>query len=108
MGRPGSVERGLLPDPEGYHGGRHVSEGCLSLSMNANICVCEGDGKFFHKLYEVCVFVLYLNMVNAERWSEVSLTDAYMEDMNYFCFLVEAYFTTGYSGTIMKTDLQNI
>lgn len=83
-----------------------MSEGCLSLSMNANICVCEGDGKFFHKLYEICIFVLYLNMVNADGWHEVSVTAAYLEDMNYF--LVEVYFTTGYSCTIMKTDLQNI
>lgn len=66
--------------------------------MNANICVCEGDGKFFHKLYEVCVFELYLNMWmlrDGVRHLSI-LTKAYMEDMNYFCFLVEAYFTTGY------------
>lgn len=25
VGRPGGVERGLLPDPEGHHGGGHVS-----------------------------------------------------------------------------------
>lgn len=61
------MERGLLPDPEGYHSRRHVSAVCLSLSMNAKICVCEGGRKFFHKLYGVCVFVLYLNMVNADR-----------------------------------------
>lgn len=99
------MERGLLPDPEGYHGRRHVSAVCLSLSVNAKICVCEGDGKFFHRLYEVCIFVLYLNLVNVYRWHEVGLTAAYIEDMNCFCFLVEVYFTTGYSCTIMKTDL---
>lgn len=102
------MECGLLPDPEGYHGRRHVSAVCLSLSMNAKIYVCEGDGKFLHKLCEVCVLVLCLYMVNADRWHEACLTAAYVEDMNYFCFLVEVYFTTGYSCTVMKTDLQNI
>lgn len=89
------MERGLLPDPEGYHCRRHVSAVCLSLSMNTKICVCEGDGKFFHKLYEVCIFVLYLNIMNADRWHDVSLTAAYVEDMNYFCFLVKVYVTIG-------------
>lgn len=85
------MERGLLPDPEGYHCGRHVSAVCLSLSINAKVSFCEGDRKFSHKLCEVCIFVLYLNMVNADRWHEVSLTAAYIEDINYFCFLVEVY-----------------
>jgi len=74
--------------------------------MNVKVCAYEGDGKFFHKLYKVSIPALYLNMVNAGRWREVCLTVAYMEDMNYFCFLVEVYFTSGDSCTVMKTDLQ--
>lgn len=64
LGRPGSVERGLLPDPERYHCRRHVSAVCLSLSMNAKICMYEGDGKFSHKLHKVCISALYLNTVD--------------------------------------------
>lgn len=88
------MERGLLPDPERYHGRRHVSAVCLSLSMNAKICVYEGDGKFSHKLHKVCVSALYLNMVDANRWHEVYLTVAYIEDIHYF-FLVGVYCAAG-------------
>lgn len=62
--------------------------------MNAKICVYEGDGKFSHKLHKVCVSALYLNMVDANRWHEVYLTVAYIEDIHYF-FLVGVYCAAG-------------
>lgn len=43
MGRPGGVERGLLPDPEGHHGGRHVSVGGAAPCGRARRGVSDRD-----------------------------------------------------------------
>lgn len=67
--------------------------------MLRSVCM-RGTGSS-HKLYKVCISALYLNMVDADTCHEVCLAVAYIEDMNYFCFLVEVYFTTGCSCTVM-------
>lgn len=70
------------------------------------ICVWEGDGKFSHKLHEVCTYALYLNEEDGDKWHEVFLT---LQRRHYLCFFSGwSVFYTGCPCMVMKTDLQII